>query len=252
MNNQIQHNILKTNKIGNLTLHEIDRLDKKIIFSNNTNGSDGYHHYTSKWWHNLNCPYAYKYLHLDSLYPSHYFRPEIGHPNEVMCEQIYLYMQEIYRAVFNKNFYSIFEIGCGAGEITSQFKTHELDYMCVEGTDAGVSKLINIGIDANRIVKSDLRLFKGIEKKFDLVMCTEVAEHLEPSFSSKIVELCIQHSDVVWFSAAEPNAGTPHYHHPNEIPIEAWDNLFAFFGYNKFIALNNIHGRAKRLYLKGD
>lgn len=92
---------------------------------------------------------------------------------------------------------------------------------------------------------------KKIDKRFDLVMCTEVAKHIEPFFASKIVENCIDHSDVIWFSAAVRNR-PPHYHHSNEVDISAWDNIFAYFGYNLFIPLNGMHGRADRLYISSN
>lgn len=244
----ITHNTIQTVNVNGINFQEISILDKKDVFVDSRD--DGYHKYGSFWWTNTDCPYAYKYLHLDSLYPSCYFQPGGGHPNVYKSRELYEYMQHIYTTIFGVQFNSILELGCGGGEITSQFEYHNLDYLAVEGTDAGVQQLVNIGIQPQRIIKSDLRLFKGIDRTFDMVMCTEVAEHLEPPFSSKIVELCTSHSNVVWFSAAEPNCNAPHYHHPNEMWIECWDNLFAFFGFNKFAILNDLHGRAKRLYIR--
>ncbi|MGK9369481.1 hypothetical protein ACSSWA_11325 [Melioribacter sp. Ez-97] len=87
-----------------------------------------------------------------------------------------------------------------------------------------------------------------LNEKFDIVMCTEVIEHIEPFFASKIVDLCTAHADVIWFSSADRNR-QPHYHHINEVSKEVWDNIFAFFGFNHFIELNRLHGRADRLYL---
>lgn len=244
----IRHTTLETTVVNNIVYKEISKLDKKNIFVNTTD--TGFHSYTPYWWTNTDCPVAYKYLHLDSLYPPFYFQPGGGHPNEYVANDIYQYMQYVYKNTFNKQFSSVLELGCGGGEITTQFAKNNLDYIAVEGTDAGVRQLINVGIDPTKIIKSDLRLFKGIDRKFDVVMCTEVAEHLEPSFASKIVELCVSHADAVWFSAAEPLVNGPHYHHPNELYIECWDNLFAFFGFNKFAELNNMHSRGQRLYLK--
>ena len=78
-------------------------------------------------------------------------------------------------------------------------------------------------------------------------MCTEVAEHIEPFFASKIVENCILHSEVVWFSAADRNRRA-HYHHSNEQEIEVWDNLFAHMGFPFYVPLNGMYDRASRLY----
>ena len=210
--------------------------------------TDGYHPYGTSWWTNLDCPYAYKYLSLDSLYPSDYFAEDAAHPNKQESLTLYNYMQSTYQAFFKSPFNSILELGTGGGEITTQFHEHQLDYIAVEGTTAGVEKLKYNGIDPNRIIKSNLKFFECLDRKFDIVMCTEVAEHLEPWFASKVVDNCIKHANVVWFSAA---TGThpPHYHHMNEVPLEAWDNIFANFGFVYSVKLNNTLYRADRIYM---
>lgn len=210
--------------------------------------NDGYHSYGRMWWTNPDCPYAYKYLSLDSLYPSEYFGENIGHPDEQASSLLYEYMQATYYAIFENSFNSILELGTGGGEITTQFHKHQLDYIAVEGTTAGIDKLHKIGIDPNKIIKANLKFFNGVDRKFDLVMCTEVVEHLEPWFASKIVDNCVKHADIVWFSAAT-GTNPPHYHHMNEVPLEAWDNIFAHFGFNYFIKLNGCMGRADRIYM---
>lgn len=78
-----------------------------------------------------------------------------------------------------------------------------------------------------------------------------MAEHIEPWFASKVVENCTRHANAVWFSAAKGDA-RPHYHHSNEAPIEAWDRLFAFFGFTFGVVLDGRYGRADRLYLRGN
>lgn len=208
----------------------------------------GYHDYGNDWWSNSNCPYSYKYLSIDSLYPEQYFGNGVGHPNDKMAADLYRYMQDTYASLFGRNFYSILELGTGGGEITRQLAANNLDYIAVEGTEAGVRKLLANGIDEARIVKSNLKFLPPVGRMFDIAMCTEVAEHIEPFFASKVVENCIRHAEVVWFSAADRNRPA-HYHHINEIHIEAWDNLFAHMGHNYLVPLNHLHERASRIYL---
>lgn len=208
----------------------------------------GYHRYGNDWWSNLDCPYSYKYLSIDSLYPDQYFGIGTGHPDDRLASELYAYMQSTYAALFGREFYSILELGTGGGEITRQFAAKGVDYTAVEGTEAGVRKLVANGIDEARIVKSNLKFLPPLGRLFDIAMCTEVAEHIEPFFASKIVENCVRHAEVVWFSAADRNRPA-HYHHINEIHIEAWDNLFAHMGHNFLVPLNGMHERASRLYL---
>lgn len=243
-----RHPIISKIKINTIEVVSIEPLLKVEIFKNKKDR--GYHKYSNAWWYNLNCPYAYNYLDLDSLYPKQYFENEnSGHPDFSVSEDLYEYMQQIYNKVSGKNFQSILELGTGGGYITNQFYKHDLDFYAVEGSEEGINKLLNIGITENQIMKSDLRKMVSLNRSFDLVMCTEVIEHVEPFFASKLVELCTSHSNYVWFSCADRKR-KPHWHHINEISIEAWDNLFAFFGFNSFVELDGRHSRADRLYMR--
>jgi beta-1,4-mannosyl-glycoprotein beta-1,4-N-acetylglucosaminyltransferase len=234
---------------GEITIVTLQREETIQVFDGKDNG---YHSYGTQWWTNPKCPHSFKYLNIDSMYPSVYFNdPSIGHPPERVSDIIYSYMQEMYQKIFGREFISILELGTGGGEITRQFHKHKLDYIAVEGTTAGCDRLVATGMMPERIIQTNLKLMTKLDRKFDISMCTEVAEHIEPWFASKVVTNCIEHSDVVWFSAAKGNHSA-HYHHINEVPIEAWDNLFAYFGFNHYIALDGRYDRADRIYLNND
>lgn len=207
----------------------------------------GYHEYGNSWWTNSECPFSYSYLAVDPLYPSSYFDSP-AHPDKARAENLYNYMQDCFRKIFQRSFHSVLELGTGGGEITAEFLASNLDYIAVEGTTAGCQKLLHRGVPRDRIVFADLRRLPFLGRKFDIVMCTEVAEHIEPFFASRVVENCTLHSDVVWFSAADPDRPA-HYHHANEQDIEVWDNLFAFLGYPIHVELDKRLERADRIYL---
>lgn len=203
--------------------------------------------FSHKWWSDEIEEGAFEYSKPDSVYDKDYFYSQ-HHPNKEVAENLYNYMQQTYKLHYDRYFKSVLEFGGGGGEITLQFHDDRLDYYVVEPTEYGIEKLLANGIDNYRIIKSDIRFFLPLEKKFDLVMCTEVAEHIEPWFASKVVEVCTTHSDTVWFSAANIYMN-PHRHHPNVAPIWAWDNIFSEFGYN-YIKLDGRHDRADRMYFR--
>lgn len=230
-------------------LVEIQQEETLQVFDQTTD--NGYHTYGTQWWTNPACPFAFKYLALDALYAPTYFSHERGHPSYDQAQALYRYMQQVYQSLFGRTFASVLELGTGGGEITTHFHEAGLDLTAVEGTTAGVEKLLSLGIPATQVIKANLKFMEPLGRQFDIAMCTEVAEHIEPWFASKVVANCVAHADVVWFSAAKGTA-QPHYHHINEVPIQAWDNIFAHFGYNFHVPLNNLLERADRVYMSAN
>lgn len=240
----ISHPVIKQTKIK---IHDVVQIAKEQDCKVFDGTKDvGYHQYGNSWWLNPSCPYSFKYLSLESLYPYDYFNVP-GHPDANMGADLYAYMQQVYKDVFDKKFRSVLELGTGSGEITKQFVDNYIEVTAVEGTDEGIQRLIAKGISPYYILQHNLKFMPYLNSRYDIVMCTEVAEHIEPFFASKIVDNCIHHSDVVWFSAADQNRQA-HYHHVNEQPIEVWDNLFAQMGYSYHISLSGLHARASRMY----
>jgi hypothetical protein len=68
-----------------------------------------------------------------------------------------------------------------------------------------------------------------LDRRFDLVLCLEVAEHLEGAQAEILIDSLVCHSDVVLFSGAAP--GQPGQHHVNCQWPEYWQHLFNTRGY---------------------
>ncbi len=75
----------------------------------------------------------------------------------------------------------------------------------------------------------DLTRPLNLGRKFDMVLCLEVAEHIDEAFGAVLVETLTRHSDRVVFSAACPNQ--PGQHHVNCQWPEYWQALFNRHGF---------------------
>ena len=69
----------------------------------------------------------------------------------------------------------------------------------------------------------------NIERKFNLLLCLEVAEHLPSDSASNFIQNLTKHSDTIVFAAACPNQ--PGQGHINCQWIDYWQDLFNKYGY---------------------
>ncbi len=137
--------------------------------------------------------------------------------------------QEIIPLLFNifPSINSVADVGCGLGEWLAVFK------------EKGVSEILGINgdwtnIDELYFDKKDLKIWDltqplKIAKKYDLVLCLEVAEHLPESAADTIVETLSQLGNNIIFSAAIPHQGGQN--HLNEQWPEYWADKFKKHGF---------------------
>jgi len=140
-------------------------------------------------------------------------------------------------------FQSVLDIGCGTGSWLKVVEDFGIkDYLGVDGFVCDKSEL---HIDSSKIIVQDLNLSFDLQKKFDLVICLEVAEHLRPDSSEKLIENLVRHSDIILFSAAIPSQGGQN--HLNEQWTDNyWVNIFKKFNYFPTDLLrSNIWGNQK-------
>jgi hypothetical protein len=90
-------------------------------------------------------------------------------------------------------------------------------------------------IDEAEFLAKDLSFPFDLGRRFDLVQCLEVAEHLPERAADGLIDSIVRHGDVVLFSAAVPGQGGTH--HVNEQPVEYWRDKFAARGYAAFDVL---------------
>jgi len=122
-------------------------------------------------------------------------------------------------------FNSVFDVGCGMGIYLEEF--HRLGkeaFGCdfsVEGLRITPKQFTAFQADATKPIT--------LNRKFDLLICFEVAEHIHKKYSKQLVTNCIRNSDTVLFTAAPVGQGG--VGHINEQPYEFWIDLFVEQGF---------------------
>ena len=118
---------------------------------------------------------------------------------------------------------SVVDIGCGSGEWLSVFNRYGVEDIL--GVDGNYVDRNSLAISSDKFLALDLTRSFTINRKFDLVISLEVAEHL-PSESAEIfIDSLTKLGSVILFSAAIPFQGGTH--HVNEQWQEYWIDLFS-------------------------
>ena len=122
---------------------------------------------------------------------------------------------------------SVVDVGCGTGVWARAFRDQGVED--VVGIDGGHLDPSILEIPSEGFLPLDLSEPFRLDRRFDLVVCLEVAEHLpEPSAGGFVASL-VGLGDVVLFSAAIPHQGGTD--HLNEQWAEYWAERFAGHGY---------------------
>jgi len=121
---------------------------------------------------------------------------------------------------------SVLDVGCGLGTWMSVAKSLGVaDVRGLEGEWLNPSQLV---VDPNLVSHVDLEQGFALNRRFDLVICLEVAEHVSASAADQLVASLTAHSDLVLFSAAIPLQGG--HHHVNEQFPDYWRIRFEQHG----------------------
>lgn len=130
--------------------------------------------------------------------------------------------------IFNPS--SVLDVGCGNGSWLRTFKENGIND-CL-GIDGVHIKKETLEIPFENFRAINLENDFELNRRFDLCICLEVAEHLNNNISEGLMRNLIMHSDNIIFSAAIPHQGG--VMHINEKEPQFWQNLFNKNGYHTY------------------
>ena len=120
---------------------------------------------------------------------------------------------------------SVLDVGCGTGVSLDYFTRQGVDAYGIEGSALAISKAKHPSL----IQQGDLHQSINLGRKFDLVWCFEVAEHIHPLHVSNLLDTLTNHADRILLSAAQPGQGG--LGHLNEQFPEYWIEKLKAYGF---------------------
>lgn len=160
------------------------------------------------------------------------FYERLTHPSKQSSEILLKYLFEIIPVPK-----TAIDVGCGVGAWASTLKEHGVE--SVLGIDGDYVDRDLLLISREEFIAADLALpvFPSIQKRFDLAISLEVAEHLPESRADSFIQDLTDLSDTVLFSAAIPHQGGTN--HINCQWQSYWIKKFMDRGYQASVTLRD-------------
>ncbi len=140
---------------------------------------------------------------------------------------------------------SVLDVGCGIGTWLHSFRKNGVKNIFGVDGDFVDRELLKEHIKENEFAGIDLKDAFNLKRKFDLVVCLEVAEHLPPESAETFIHSLCQHGDLIVFSAAIPGQGGQN--HLNEQWVDYWAEIFRKNGYSLYDMLRPVFWNDSRI-----
>lgn len=121
---------------------------------------------------------------------------------------------------------NVADVGCGTGTLLAALQERGVEVKGYEYSTAGIELCRGRGLDVTRF---DIEHDPVPDERFDLVISTEVAEHLPESCADRYLDILTALSNTVVLTAATP--GQPGNDHVNLQPNEYWIDKLADRGF---------------------
>jgi SAM-dependent methyltransferase len=118
------------------------------------------------------------------------------------------------------------DVGCGTGALLELLSRKGVVCAGLEYADAALAYCRARALDVR---KFDVESAQPLGRQYDVVISTEVAEHLPATLADRFVDLLCAHGRIVVFTAATPGQGG--MDHVNEQPHEYWIAKFSERGF---------------------
>jgi len=127
------------------------------------------------------------------------------------------------RTIFPAEFpRTVLDVGCGTGSwLRAALNLGAEEVLGIDGAEIPPGLL---HVASENIRTADLGSPLDLGRRFDLVLCLETAEHLEPEQAGVLADSLVRHGDLILFSAAAP--GQDGIHHVNLQWPSYWQKLF--------------------------
>lgn len=156
-----------------------------------------------------------KYIHTEQIH------------NTKAAEIVVPLIQELFRVK------SVLDVGCGTGTWLRIFNEYGItDFLGLDGSYVNHNQLV---ISPSHFKEADLTKPFDLQRKFDLVICLEVAEHLPETSADDLVASLCKHGERIIFSAAIPGQGGQN--HINEQWTSYWYLKFLQYGFVRYDTL---------------
>lgn len=128
---------------------------------------------------------------------------------------------------------TVIDVGCAQGDFVAEF--NENTGIIAFGIEGSQHSKEFFSCNPKVVFMDDLREPLNLDVFFNLCMCMEVAEHIEPEYADVFVDNLCSLSETIVLSAATPGQGG-HYH-VNCQPFEYWEEKFQARGYERWTGL---------------